>query len=526
MSRRIYRTATRSKAPAEANFIRHYDFLMIDIVGYSLLSGEDQVGAIKRLMDVVRKSDPIATTIDGKDRIFLPTGDGMVVGFIGLPTKPLELAVEVHKAYGPDRRTLKMGIQSGIAFQVEDINGSHNVAGSGINMAARVLSCCNGGHILVAREPGETLKNEYAAWRNQLLGPFEFVVKHGKSLVAYNLTDRSSYGNPEESFHNLYFKGSYAGLKTRLVERGITPARGLLTFASSSAEYLVIDEVIIDLPIAGFAGVPPDKLAVRMLPGNPELPEQVLEARALLPPPSLNRPKLFLTHISPPISDKDGTLTLEVVLSDFQTLRAIEQCAGQIQEGILKGEPPLGGFPRRLDCPIVVLTADRKLVMCKRGPRDVVRYFPLTWEVSVGESVDAEHDCGAGLFDPTRTVRRGLSEELGLPENVASDAQISFAAIATEWRILAANLISIVRLNKVESMQVRDWFPGALDREHTDIDMIDFSDPDVAIAILFSGRHSCHDTPNTDARLNNISRVALLVTLFNVFGYQRIMSLI
>lgn len=503
---------------------RHYDFLGIDIVGYSQLDGEDQVVAISRLMDVVRNSSTIQATRDQQDRVFLPTGDGMFIGFLGLPTRPLELSVEIHRAYGNDRSRLKMGIHSGLAFQIEDINGAHNVAGSGINMAARVLSCCRGGHILVASQPGDTLKNDFAAWRNPLIGPYEFVVKHGKSLIAYNLTDGVSYGNPSETFSNLFFKGSYSRLKTRLAARGLSPSRELMAFASSGSETLALGDVLLDVPIAGFAGLPSSKIVVHTQSGTLQLPEVVHEAKAALPPAPLNRPKAFVTRVTPPISDRDGVLHLDVVHSDFSTSRAIEQSIRFLHSSLLQGEYDLSTFPRRLDCPIVVISGDQQLVLCKRAPADVVRYFPLTWEVSVGESMDVEYDSTGDCLDPDKTVRRGLVEELALPPHVVDIADVKFIAIATEWPILAANLIAVARLADITADQLRDWFPGAADREHTHIDMIDVSVPEPGIKLFMEGWHSCTPKAATTAKLNDISRVALLSTLFHIFGYHTILS--
>ncbi|MEA2238770.1 MAG: hypothetical protein QOC81_3494 [Thermoanaerobaculia bacterium] len=515
-------STTKNQRPFE---IRRYDFLIIDIVAYSTLPGEEQVAAIERLTKVVRASEAIRTTKNGGERIFLPTGDGMVIGFIGRPTKPLDLAVEIHRSYGADRMKLKIGIQAGMAFAIEDINGAPNVAGSGINMAARVLSCCKGGHILVAQEPAEELKKDYGAWRETLVGPYEFVVKHGLPLVAYNLTG-PGFGNPDESFNNMFFKGGYARLKSRLAKRGIAASAGLATFASATTESLVIDEVIVDLPIVGYKGLSPDKVLIKTSNRPLDLPEYVSDAKALLSPAPMNRPKLFLTHETPPISDRDARLVLELAYSDFQTSRAIEQCLANLQEGILEGQPHLSDFPRRLDCPIVLITADQKLVITRRAASDVVRYFPLTWEVSVGESMDAEHDVGSGGVHPVLTVQRGLVEELGMPATVAESARITFAAIATEWRILAANLIAVVQLPEVESDELRDWFPSAIDREHTHIDMIAFHEPEPALQVFYAGTYACEGAPSTYGKLNDISRVSLLTALFNVFGYQRILALI
>ena len=46
----------------------------------------------------------------------------------------------------------------------EDVNGRPNLAGAGLNMAQRVMSCGDAGHILVSKHVAEDLE-EYENWR-------------------------------------------------------------------------------------------------------------------------------------------------------------------------------------------------------------------------------------------------------------------------------------------------------------------------------------------------------------------------
>lgn len=70
----------------------------IDIVNYSGLPGPSQVDAIKRLTKAVKKAIKLMKPPRGRV-FYLPTGDGMVVGFRGLPEQPLILAREIHRIY-------------------------------------------------------------------------------------------------------------------------------------------------------------------------------------------------------------------------------------------------------------------------------------------------------------------------------------------------------------------------------------------------------------------------------------------
>ena len=267
-----------SAQPSVTPEFKSWDIAMIDIVGYSTLSEEGQLEAIVRLTQIVTETDVIKGT-KASDRIFLPTGDGMAVGFAGRPARAISLATQIHRAYGPARDKLKIGIHSGIAFEIRDINGNKNIAGSGINLAQRTLSCCRGGHILVAADPGAKLKNS-DKWRDALRGPYRFQVKHGLLLTAYNYCE-GEVGNPNEDFNNLASLPSYEPLKARLTRLGIT-ARGKLATASLSPgvrNLVAIDDIILEAPILGFQGVDPTDTVITMVSQEPALPDYVREKK-------------------------------------------------------------------------------------------------------------------------------------------------------------------------------------------------------------------------------------------------------
>src|SRR5260370_18252863 len=81
-----------------------------------------------------------------------------------------------------------MGIHSGTVSGVVDVNERANLAGAGINMAQRVMDCCDAGHILLSKHVAEDLE-EYEQWRPLLhdLGSCE--VKHGVRVSVVNIYD-------------------------------------------------------------------------------------------------------------------------------------------------------------------------------------------------------------------------------------------------------------------------------------------------------------------------------------------------
>src|ERR1700757_2613699 len=88
-----------------------------------------------------------------------------------------------------------MGVHSGPVSGVIDVAGHANLAGAGLNIANRVMSCGDAGHILLSKRIAEDL-GEYEHWRPFLhdLGACE--VKHGVRIGVVSLYD-NGVGNPQ-----------------------------------------------------------------------------------------------------------------------------------------------------------------------------------------------------------------------------------------------------------------------------------------------------------------------------------------
>jgi TolB-like protein/Flp pilus assembly protein TadD len=79
-----------------------------------------------------------------------------------------------------------MGIHSGPVNPVADVNDQANLAGAGINIAQRVMSCGDAGHILLSKHFAEDLEH-YAHWRSRLHDVGRVEVKHGARIPIVNL---------------------------------------------------------------------------------------------------------------------------------------------------------------------------------------------------------------------------------------------------------------------------------------------------------------------------------------------------
>ena len=168
--------------------------LFMDVVGFSKLLVDQQTECSRRLSEIVRNTEQFRAA-DAAGRLTrLPTGDGMVLVFFTSPEAPTRCAMEIASALKDASFSLRMGIHSGAVNQVVDVDGRSNLAGSGINMAQRVMDCGDAGHILLSKRAAEDLE-QHSKWQPRLHHLGEFEVKHGVKMDIINLyTD--DVGNP------------------------------------------------------------------------------------------------------------------------------------------------------------------------------------------------------------------------------------------------------------------------------------------------------------------------------------------
>jgi len=170
--------------------------LFLDIVGYSKLLADEQKELVQELNQIVRETEQFRVGEAEGKLTRLPTGDGMVLVFTNNPEAPVECALEIsRKLQNRPQLKLRMGIHSGPVNPVADVNDQANLAGAGINVAQRVMSCGDAGHILLSKHFAEDLE-EYEHWRPLLhdLGACE--VKHGMRVAIANLYG-DEVGNPQ-----------------------------------------------------------------------------------------------------------------------------------------------------------------------------------------------------------------------------------------------------------------------------------------------------------------------------------------
>jgi TolB-like protein/class 3 adenylate cyclase/predicted Zn-dependent protease len=170
--------------------------LLIDVVGYSKLLVNEQIELLQELTQIVRSTECFRAAEARSELIRVPTGDGMALIFFHSPEEPAQCALEISKALQDHPRIrLRMGVHSGPVSRVTDVNERTNIAGSGINVAQRVLDCGDAGHILLSAHVAEDLC-EYRHWQPYLHDLGECEVKYGLRLHLFNLY-KNGLGNPQ-----------------------------------------------------------------------------------------------------------------------------------------------------------------------------------------------------------------------------------------------------------------------------------------------------------------------------------------
>jgi TolB-like protein/class 3 adenylate cyclase/Flp pilus assembly protein TadD len=161
--------------------------LFIDVVGYSKLLVNEQREIVERLNQVVRKTPQFRKSDAAGKLIRIPVGDGMALVFFQTPEEPVQCAMEIARALKnhPQIR-LRMGVHSGPVDQLKDVNKRVNVAGVGINVAQRVMSFADAGHILLSKRVADDLAQD-RHWHPLLHDLGEIELKHGDKIGIVNL---------------------------------------------------------------------------------------------------------------------------------------------------------------------------------------------------------------------------------------------------------------------------------------------------------------------------------------------------
>jgi TolB-like protein len=240
--------------------------LFIDVVGYSKLLIDEQRQRQSALNEVVRGTEQFRISDAAGKLVRLPTGDGMALVFRDHMEAPARCAVQISEALRKHPEIqVRMGIHSGPVSDVRDVNEHSNIAGDGVNLAQRVMSCGDGGHILLSKRMADDLA-QHTRWRPQLHELGQIEVKHGVKIDIVNLYsdgigNAAVPGKIAEKRRALALADEALQKRSRIKRRSIATA--VITFAALAVGLSIF--AYRTLRLKNSASLPADK-SVAVLP--------------------------------------------------------------------------------------------------------------------------------------------------------------------------------------------------------------------------------------------------------------------
>ena len=219
----------------------HGHFFFVDIVGLSdpSMSTKNQKKKIQILTECISQT-AIFKSMKRESMLILPTGDGMCVGFFQGVHLPLLLAIELHKKISEYNSgkipseivKIRIGLNSGNCFVVENISGEITPWGPGIILAQRVMDLGDDGHILLTPRLAEDLRELSDDYRKIIHPVHDFRIKHGKVLLVYSAYGKE-FGNPAHPTKNAVEGSKYSEEINKLKKSAI--------YSSLEVELTVLD---------------------------------------------------------------------------------------------------------------------------------------------------------------------------------------------------------------------------------------------------------------------------------------------
>jgi len=173
-----------------------YHWFYTDIVASSHpgMTTKEQAQKIIALNGLIEKTETFKQRNPDSTIIF-PTGDGVYIGFVDSPEKPLRLAIELHKVIsryselrkGRDKLDIRIGIHTGPVYVIHDLNGKDNVWGDGIITARRVMDLGGSMHVLASKKIADDIRKLSPEYKRMMHKIGDYSIKHGEQLQIYNI---------------------------------------------------------------------------------------------------------------------------------------------------------------------------------------------------------------------------------------------------------------------------------------------------------------------------------------------------
>ncbi|MFH1011259.1 MAG: adenylate/guanylate cyclase domain-containing protein [bacterium] len=179
-------------------------YLYLDVVDFTRdRSVEAQTEIVGALNEIVRGT-VYDLGIKTDDILYFPTGDGLGIAILDESAPfdihaklALALLAKIHQrnqAMQDSMRKfdIRVGINENVDNLITDINGRPNVAGAGINMAQRVMSCADARQLLVGQMVFETLT--YREHYMHAFRSYQAPIKHGLVIPVHQFIEEGHEG--------------------------------------------------------------------------------------------------------------------------------------------------------------------------------------------------------------------------------------------------------------------------------------------------------------------------------------------
>jgi hypothetical protein len=177
-------------------------YVFLDVVNYTYKRTTEAQSYIIKILNKIVSSILNSMQIESEDYVLLPTGDGLCIAIIN-PKLPLDIHMQIslkileelsfHNDIIKDKKR-KFGVRIGLNENhdniIIDINSRKNVAGKGINMAARIMGLGDAGHIMLSTSVYETLSERELYYES--FEKHSPKIKHGTKLDVYQFTQEGN----------------------------------------------------------------------------------------------------------------------------------------------------------------------------------------------------------------------------------------------------------------------------------------------------------------------------------------------
>lgn len=193
------------------------DIVLIDVVGYSLLTNEEQLYTVNAISAGLSAWIPFMAELSDlrKEEVllgFIPTGDGMYVlldprscGYgilLGLSIRNYLLWTSTEFSNGL-YEGVRVGINMGKMLSFNDVNGNPNYVGDGLNDCARLLSIRNEEAIAFCGDTNYVVASENALyWFRKLYNGDE--AERFLSTMKFRMSEQIQIVDKHKKAHSAY----------------------------------------------------------------------------------------------------------------------------------------------------------------------------------------------------------------------------------------------------------------------------------------------------------------------------------